>query len=180
MLHTAVCSVPQMASIGHVAVGMAAGRAYTKDPALAKKAMVVFSIVSIWPDVDAVAFALGIPYEAPLGHRGATHSIAMAVVVALLGYYVAFREELPRMRTASYTFVVAVSHGLLDTMTYGGGYGCALLWPFSNQRFWAPVRFIPIAPIGAHLISVRGLKVMLAELVIFSPFWIYALWPRKK
>jgi inner membrane protein len=169
-----------MASIGHVAVGMAAGRAYTKDRALAKKAMIVFSIVSLWPDADAVAFALGIPYGDPLGHRGATHSIVMALVVALLGYYVAFREGLPRARTAVYTGVVAVSHGLLDTMTYGGGYGCALLWPFSNQRFWAPVRFIPISPIGVHILSLHGLKVMLAEIVIFSPFWIYALWPRKK
>jgi len=169
-----------MASIGHVAVGMAAGRAYTKDPALVRRAMIAFSVVSLWPDADAIAFALRIPYAAPFGHRGATHSIAAAVFVALLGLWAAWRDGLPRARTAMYTFVVAVSHGLLDTMTYGGGYGCALLWPFSDQRFWAPVRFIPISPIGAALISARGMKVMLAELVIFSPFWIYALWPRRK
>lgn len=169
-----------MASIGHVAVGMAAGRAYTKDPALAKKAMIVFSVVSLWPDIDAVAFTLGIPYDNPYGHRGATHSLAMAVVVALLAYYVAFREDLPRARTTAYAGVVAASHGILDTMTYGGGRGVALLWPFSNERFWAPLRFIPISPIGVHILSERGFTVMLTELVIFAPFWIYALWPRRK
>jgi inner membrane protein len=170
----------QMASIGHVAVGMAAGRAYTKDPALQKKAMIVLSIVSLWPDADAIAFAMGIPYGDPLGHRGATHSLALAAVVGGLAWLVAFREDLPRARTALYAGIVAASHGLLDTMTYGGGLGCALLWPFSNERFWAPVRFIPIAPIGLALFSLRGVKVMLAEIVIFSPFWIYALWPRRK
>ncbi len=169
-----------MASIGHVFVGMAAGRAYTKDRALAKKAMIVLSIVSIWPDFDALAFAFGVPYEAPFGHRGATHSLTLALVVGLLGLYVAIREKLPRARTAMYAGVVAASHGLLDTMTYGGGLGCALLWPASNERFWAPIRFIPIAPIGLRILAFRGLKVMLAEVVIFAPFWIYALWPRKK
>lgn len=169
-----------MASIGHVAVGMAAGRAYTKDPAKLKRAMIAFSVVSLWPDIDAIAFAMGIPYQAPLGHRGATHSITMAVVVGLLAMYVAWRDELPIRRTALFAGVVALSHGLLDTMTFGGGYGCALLWPFSSERFWAPVRFIPISPIGAALISERGLFVMLTELVIFAPFWLYAIWPRKK
>ena len=171
---------PQMASIGHVFVGMAAGRAYTKDQALMKKAMVVFSIVSIWPDLDGVAFALGIPYDNPYGHRGATHSLTLAVIVGLLGLYVAFREGLPRAKTALFAGVVAASHGLLDTMTYGGGRGCALLWPLSNARFWAPVRFIPISPIGLGLLSAKGLWVMLSEIVIFAPFWLYAVWPRKK
>lgn len=169
-----------MASIGHVAVGMAAGRAYTKDPALAKKAMVALSVVSLWPDLDALSFMMGVRYEDPLGHRGATHSLLLAAVVGLLAWVVAMREHLPRARTAMYAGVVAASHGLLDTMTYGGGLGCALLWPFSNERFWAPVRFIPIAPIGLRLLSFRGLKVMLAEIVIFAPFWIYAIWPRRK
>jgi inner membrane protein len=169
-----------MASIGHVAVGMAAGRAYTKDPALMKKAMFVFSVVSLWPDADAIAFALGIPYEHPFGHRGATHSLVMALVTALVAYVVASREKLPAMRTALFAGIVTASHGLLDTMTYGGGKGVALLWPFTNERFWAPFRFIPISPIGVHILSERGFTVMLTEVLIFAPFWLYAIWPRRK
>ena len=64
-------------------------------------------------------------------------------------------------------------------MTYGGGHGCALLWPFSDERFWAPVRFIPISPIGFRLFVASGISVMLAEVLIFAPFWLYAVWPRR-
>jgi inner membrane protein len=75
---------------------------------------------------------------------------------------------------------VAVSHGLLDTLTFGGGLGCALLWPFSEERYWAPLRFIPIAPIGHHMFSARGALVVAAEVLIFAPFWLYATWPRRQ
>ena len=172
---------PQMASIGHAFVGMAAARAYTKDPALAKKATLAFVAVSLWPDVDAVGFLFGVRYSDDLGHRGATHSLALAALVGLIGYAVAVRRKLPPLRTALLVGAVAASHGLLDTMTYGGGLGCALLWPLSSHRFWAPalIRVIPIAPIGLGLLSSVGLRVMMAEVLIFAPFWIYALWPRR-
>ena len=171
-----------MASIGHLAVGMAFGRAFTKDRALARKAAIAFAAVSIWPDIDALGFVFGVDYADPLGHRGATHSLLVAAFVGLCSYAVAVREKLPRARTAVFTTVVAASHGLLDTMTYGGGLGCALGWPLSNARVWAPsvLRVIPIAPIGLRLLSPRGLKVMLTEVVLFAPFWIYAIWPRRK
>jgi inner membrane protein len=169
-----------MASIGHIAVGMAAGRAFTRDPALWKKAAFAFSVISIWPDVDAIGFLFGVPYRDSIGHRGATHSLLLAGLVGLGCYAFAQRRGLPKARTALFGTVVAASHGLLDTMTYGGGLGCALLWPFSDARFWAPLRFIPVSPIGLGLLSTRGVKVMRAELVLFAPFWIYALWPRPK
>ncbi|HEY8073156.1 MAG TPA: metal-dependent hydrolase [Labilithrix sp.] len=169
-----------MASIGHVAIGMAAGRAFSTDPKTARRAMFVLSAISLWPDIDAVGFLIGIPYGASLGHRGATHSIAVALFVGLASYVYAQRKGLAPKRTAEIVTLVAVSHPLLDTMTYGGGYGCALFWPFSDERFWSPLRFIPIAPIGLRLLSARGLTVMAAEVVIFSPFFAYALWPRRK
>src|SRR5437763_7259784 len=79
-----------MASLGHVAVGMAAGRFWTglqpeNEPAsfkLVARSMLAFSALSLAPDLDVVAFRLGIPYSAPFGHRGATHSIAFAMLAA--------------------------------------------------------------------------------------------------
>ena len=144
-----------------------------------KKAAFAFSVISLWPDIDAVGFLVGIPYQAPLGHRGATHSLLVAMVVAFACRLYASSHDLPVARTTAFGFIAAASHGLLDTMTYGGGLGCALLWPFSDVRFWAPIRFIPIAPIGLGLLSPWGLRVMATEVVLFSPFWLYALWPRK-
>ena len=170
-----------MASFGHVAVGLACARVlHSERRALGLRAAVVFSALALWPDVDAVAFAFGVPYSAPFGHRGATHSLVVAAVVTGLAALLAARARLPLARTTLVAGVATASHGLLDTMTYGGGRGCALLWPFSNARLWAPsaLRFIPIAPIGAGLLSRRGLDVVLVEVFLFSPLWIYALWPR--
>ena len=87
------------------------------------------------------------------------------------------RWRLDPTRTGLFVGAVGVSHGLLDTLTFGGGLGVALLWPFTAHRFWAPIRFIPVAPIGMDMFSQYGLLVVISELVIFSPFWIYALWP---
>jgi len=170
-----------MASIGHIAVGMAAARMYPRSkistPALAG-AMGFWSALSLLPDADVIAFKLGIPYHATWGHRGATHSfvfcIALAVVVALIA--AAFR--LPAWRTFVVAAVVLVSHPLLDVLT-DGGLGCALYWPFESTRHFAPWNPIPVAPIGKAFFSSRGLRVALAELLMFSPLVFYALWPRR-
>jgi inner membrane protein len=168
-----------VASIGHIAVGLASSRAYSQDRSIAKKAALAFTLISIWPDIDAIGFLFGVPYGAPFGHRGATHSLFVALLVGLAGYPLGVRWQMPRFRTVMYATGVAASHGLLDTMTYGGGLGCALLWPFSNLRFWSPWRFIPVAPIGVGLFSMRGLDVALAEVLIFLPLWLYAFWPKR-
>jgi inner membrane protein len=41
-------------------------------------------LCSLLPDVDVVGFAMGIPYEHLLGHRGLTHSLSFAVAVDLV------------------------------------------------------------------------------------------------
>ena len=149
-----------MASIGHVAVGMALGRyeaGGTSAPRLAG-AMTLLSLLALLPDADVVAFRLGIPYSAPWGHRGASHSVAFALGVAL---------------------VAVASHGVLDSLT-NGGLGAALLWPFSHGRYFAPLRPLPVSPIGTGMLSSRGLYVVTVELLAFLPFWAYALWPRRR
>jgi inner membrane protein len=169
-----------MASFGHIAVGLAAGRAFTPKGTRWRNAALVFSAVSFWPDLDAVGFLFGEPYSAPWGHRGATHSLTLALLVALGSLAVARWRQLPLAKTFLFTLAVAASHGLLDCLTFGGGLGCALFWPISVARFWSPVRFIPIAPIGPYMLSMRGLRVVLAEVVLFAPFWLYAFWPRPR
>ena len=77
------------------------------------------------------------------------------------------------------TLAAVASHGILDTLT-DGGLGAALFWPFSNARVFAPVRPLPVAPIGAGMLSARGLYVSGVEFLVFLPAWLYALWPRKK
>jgi inner membrane protein len=74
--------------------------------------------------------------------------------------------------------LVTASHGLLDTLT-DGGLGIALLWPWSNHRFFAPWRPIPVAPIGKAMLSARGAEVLLTQAVLFLPLFVVGLWPRR-
>lgn len=169
-----------MPSIGHVAVGLAAARIEKTPKAMSMDAWrVLLVLLSMLPDLDVVAFALGIPYAAPGGHRGAAHSLAVAGLCGLACAAGARIWRAGAVRMGIVGGLVTASHGLLDTLT-DGGLGIALLWPWSNQRFFAPWRPIPVAPVGAALLSARGLEVMLLEAVQFLPLFIVGLWPRKR
>lgn len=172
----------RVASIGHIAIGLAARRFFERDfdPRWAPlTSMVVWGAISLLPDADVNAFRFGIPYEHPFGHRGATHSVVFAVVVAVIAYLIATVARLPRVRASVLVLLVVGSHGLLDALT-DGGLGCALLWPFSNERFFAPWTPIPVAPLGRRFISMEGLRVAGTETAIFAIPFVYALWPRPR
>ena len=119
---------------------------------------------SVIPDLDSIAFRLGIPYEFTLGHRGVTHSLVFAVGLALLGAC-AFRQLRTGFRRAFwFLLLAAASHGLLDAFTTGG-YGIALLWPWSTRRYAAPLQVIEVAPLSLEgLLSPRGATVLGSEL----------------
>jgi inner membrane protein len=166
-----------MASVGHIAVGMAASRTVNAS-ALADRpspaAMLFWSALSMLPDADVIGFPLGIRYADEWGHRGATHSFVFAVVVGCAIGLLAPRFRAAALRTAVIASLVLASHGLLDTLT-DGGLGCALLWPFDRTRYFAPWRPIPVAPIGLGYLSPYGLSVAVTELVLFSPLFLFAL-----
>jgi inner membrane protein len=170
-----------MASIGHIAVGMALGR-HEAGPSSRRRlaaSMAIFSALALLPDADVIAFKFGIPYAAPWGHRGASHSLLFAALVAVGILGVARLLRLSPMRTGVLALLAVGSHGLLDALT-DGGLGAALLWPLSNARLFAPVRPLPVAPIGYGMLSSRGLYVVAVEFIAFVPFWAYALWPRRR
>jgi inner membrane protein len=120
-------------------------------------------LAAILPDFDVAAFALGIPYADGFGHRGASHSVLFAALLALLGA-VSHRPLRGRpVQAATWIFVCAVSHPLLDAMT-SGGLGVALLWPWNDQRFFAPWRPILVSPFANGFFSARGVSTLLSEL----------------
>jgi len=165
-----------MASIGHVAVGMAAARASSTGRATVAtwRSMVSWSALSLLPDADVIGFSFGVQYGDPWGHRGATHSLAFALITGAFVGLAARRFRWSPLRLWAMATGVLVSHGLLDTMT-DGGLGCALLWPFDLTRYFAPWRPIPVAPIGLAFFTPSGLIVSLTELVLFAPLVAYAL-----
>jgi inner membrane protein len=169
-----------MASIGHIAVGMAAARLFPlKRPARWPLAahMFLWSSLSMLPDLDVVGFRFGIRYADAWGHRGATHSLAFALLVGFTLSLVSPLLGTSRVWTALCVTGVVASHALLDTLT-DGGLGCALFWPFDPDRYFAPWRPIPVARIGRAYFGQHSLRVISTELAIFLPFLIYALWPR--
>lgn len=165
-----------MASLGHVAVGMVAGRAWSAERPWGW--MLAFSVLSLLPDADVIAFKLGIPYSAPFGHRGAAHSLVAALLGGVLVAVAGRGLRLPPLRLGVFATLVLASHGLLDALT-DGGLGVALLWPFSHARLFAPLRLLPVSPIGARFLSARGMTVAAVELLYFVPLWAYSLWPRR-
>jgi len=62
-----------------VALAIAMGRSRVGLPLVA-----VGMAASILPDLDVVGLRLGIPYGSDFGHRGFSHSLVFAAVVALL------------------------------------------------------------------------------------------------
>jgi len=171
-----------MASVGHIAVGLAAARVYTGRMTPRRPsghAMLFWSALSMLPDADVVGFSLGVRYADEWGHRGATHSLVFAAAVGIVTGLLARRFHAPALRTFIAATLVVASHGLLDTLT-DGGLGCALFWPFDQTRYFAPWRPIPVAPIGLGYLSARGLSVAFTELVIFAPLVWFGLVSRRR
>ena len=132
------------------------------------------ALCSMAPDLDVIAFPLGISYSNMFGHRGLTHSIAFALVLAVLVAALVFRDasfDRSRWRIGLFLFLATASHGTLDAFT-NGGRGVAFFAPFSAQRYFFPVAPIEVSPIGPAFWSERGLRVLASE---FIWVWLPAL-----
>jgi inner membrane protein len=171
-----------MASIGHIAIGMAVARALqprSSRLAALLVAMVGWSLLALLPDIDVIGRSFGIRYGDSWGHRGASHSFAVCFGLAIAIGVAGGQLGAAPVRTSLCALVVLVSHPLLDILT-DGGLGCALFWPFDDTRYFASWRPIPVAPLGRHYFTDAGLRVALRELALFFPFIVYALWPRRR
>ncbi|MEM6724548.1 MAG: metal-dependent hydrolase [Bacteroidota bacterium] len=124
--------------------------------------------LSIFPDLDVLAFNLGIPYSHPFGHRGFTHSILFALLIGILCGQLAFQGskwKFDRWWISTYFVLAALSHGLLDAMTTGGR-GVGFFIPIDNSRFFLPFRPIQVAPLGVEaFFSSWGMAVLASEAI---------------
>jgi inner membrane protein len=129
-------------------------------------------VASILPDADVIGYYLGIPYGHLLGHRGFSHSISFALLVALLGVALAGRLHSGRLAAFMVLFVSTVSHGVLDALT-SGGLGIAFLSPFSNERYFFPWRPIKVSHMSLEpFLGRSGWRVMPSE---FAWVWLPSL-----
>jgi inner membrane protein len=149
--------------VSHTAIPIAAALGLGRHT-VHGRLLAVGVLASMAPDLDVIAFKFGIAYTDAFGHRGATHSLTFAFVLAMAAMAASSWLRASRRTTFAFVFLAAASHPILDMFT-NGGLGVALLWPFSDHRFFALWRVIEVSPIGVHrILSERGLTVMLSEL----------------
>ena len=144
-----------------------------------KSIWVIGAACSVVPDLDVIGFRLGIHYGDFWGHRGFTHSLVFAVLLAFFIVVFWFRHGVTGMSpwSMSLFFLFATaSHGLLDAMT-NGGLGVAFFAPFDTHRYFLPWTPIRVSPIGVgRFFGARGMAVLRTEILwIWVPATILAV-----
>jgi inner membrane protein len=158
----------------HAAAALALGKVSTgeKRPL---RFWVLTALCAMLPDADVLSFTFGAERGSMFSHRGLTHSLAFAFVLALVVVWFAFRKTKAFSKKwwllVLYFFIVTASHGLLDMLTNGGS-GVAIFAPFDATRHFFTWRPIEVSPIGMGFFSERGLEVFESE---FVWVWIPAL-----
>ena len=154
----------------HAVAALALGKASAGEK-MPTRFWVLSALCAVLPDADVIGFSYGLR-GSMFGHRGFSHSLLFALLLAFLIVSLAFRQT-PAFskswwRLVLYFFIVTASHGLLDALTDGGS-GVAFFAPFDATRYFFPWRPIEVSPISLdRFFSQRGLEVMKSEVV-----WIW-------
>jgi len=126
---------------------------------------------SILPDLDIIAFRLGIAYGSPYGHRGFSHSAVAALLLSTATVPLARALKARPLVVFWFLSLSMLSHGILDALTRNATNGVALFWPFSTERVLFSFRPIQASPISVQrFMSERGLQVLWSEMVwVWTP-----------
>lgn len=156
--------VPTIVSHAIVALSIAPcfGRKRVPLPAAALGAC-----CAILPDFDVVGLRLGIPYDSLLGHRGFSHSLLFAGLLAgmALAGYRTLTHKTAGWPLFLFLFLCGASHGLLDALT-NGGLGVAFFSPFDQQRYFFPWQPIEVSPLRlSSFMSGKAWPVLRSELL---------------
>ncbi len=164
-------------AFSHAVAALSIGTCFYR-PHLPKRVWVAAVACSVLPDLDVIGFRFGIRYGDFWGHRGFTHSLVFAAVLAGTVAVVVFRRgvsRIGRFALFAYLFLATASHGLLDAMT-NGGLGVAFFSPFDNRRYFLPWRPISVSPIAVtRFFTPRGFAILQSELLwIWLPAILFA------
>ena len=140
-------------------------------PLMPKRVWGAAAACSVLPDLDVIGFRFGIRYSDFWGHRGFTHSLVFAALLAIAVSALVFQRgtsRIGRFPLFGCLFLATASHGLLDAMT-NGGLGVALFSPFENRRYFLPWRPILVSPIAVkRFFTSQGYAILRSELL-----WIW-------
>lgn len=153
----------------HAFVAVAVGRAWYPGD-LPSKCWILALLSSAGPDLDVGLHSYGVAYEDLWGHRGMTHSIFFAAMLAFVVVMWLFRNDCRFLSRRwwsliTFFFFVTASHGFIDAFT-DGGLGIAFLSPFDQSRYFMPWTPIPVPNFGlANLFTRYGAHVLLSEVL---------------
>jgi inner membrane protein len=161
----------------HAIAGLAIGTPFPR-PEQPGRFWTFGAIAAAVPDLDVIGFRFGVPYDSVFGHRGFTHSLVFAAMLASLAM-LAFdggTDGRGRRRVWLYLFLATASHGVLDAMTSGGG-GIAFFAPFVNDRYFFPWRPILVSPLSMRrFFTARGLAILSSEITwVWIPCAVFAI-----
>jgi membrane-bound metal-dependent hydrolase YbcI (DUF457 family) len=141
------------------------------------KALAFAGSIAILPDFDF--FLTWFVDGDQSWHRGFTHSIAFAIVIAVLGAFLAAGSF---FRNAVVYGTAILSHCIVDVLTTTSSQGgVELFWPFWNERmkfglFNYPFTFVPHPAYESWtFITISILKATSKELLIFPPLFALLL-----
>ena len=150
--------------ISHAAVGFAIG-AWAQRGTPTTRVCVAAAACAALPDIDVLWSPLQLADTSPFAHRAITHSLAFALLGAVVITAVLFRSEQwtqQRSRIALVLGLALLSHGCLDALsTYS--FGIEFFAPFSEQRFRFP--WTPLGDPNGRLVG----QLMQEALVVFLP-----------
>ena len=151
-------------AFSHAFVALAMGKAF-QNKELSWRELFLGALCSVVPDLDVIGFLVGIQYDDLWGHRGLTHSVVFAALLAVILVAVWYRAKPVAAMTGLflYFFLCTASHGVLDALT-SGGLGVAFFSPFDTTRYFFPVRPVLVSPIGiSEFFSAYGVRVLANE-----------------
>lgn len=162
-------------AFSHAITALAIGKVYTRNNISVKPATIGM-VCSAIPDLDAIGYWVGVPYQSVWGHRGITHSFLFAIILSAVAIKLFYPAQVLFSKIYwlkwFYFFSATASHGILDAMT-NGGLGVAFFAPFENSRYFFPFRPVLVSPISVTgFLSERGIAVMKSE---FIWIWIPSL-----
>lgn len=138
------------------------------SPARSRRLYIVAMACAVIPDLDVIGLPGVDLFHGAFAHRGVTHSLAFALLLALAITAIAFRQRdswrwtRVQLHIGLLLFAVTASHGILDALTNGGP-GVAFFAPFNDARYFFSWRPIEVSPLGAGILSLRGLRVLVSE-----------------
>ncbi|SDS38083.1 inner membrane protein [Polaribacter sp. KT25b] len=162
--------------IGHAFTSIALGKSFSRNRRNWKLILIAI-VCAIIQDIDVIGFQFGIPYNSFWGHRGFTHSLFFALLLAILVTAIFYKKLFFSKKgiiLILFFFLCGAFHSILDAFTDGGN-GVAFFTPFNNTRYFFPWRPIKASPLGiTRFFSERGMLVIRSEVTwIVLPGFIY-------